>query len=362
MKVLVNGLTSKFGGVESLFLNILKNNATDVSFDFICLDEVAANEEEFKSLGANVYHVTRFKENRNKYKSELEEIFSKGYDVYHLNLTRYYVPEDIILAKKHGCKVILHSHASHIYLSDNWKINLLRRVEFKVFKNYCIAHSDKRIACSENAGKYLFGKSSFDIIYNGIDYEKYIFNSVNRLEIRKEFRIENEDFLIGHVGRFQDEKNQSFIIQLINKLSKVDKKYKCILVGEGPLFGQIREMINSFNLENQVFLAGKRDDVNKIYSAMDVFILPSKHEALPLCLIEAQLNGLPCIKSNNITDEIDLVPIKKIGIQNVDLDIWRDYILYGNNLQRSENKVMNKKFNIDSFITSLIDLYHEVKR
>ena len=360
MRVLVNGLTSKFGGVESLFLSVLENNNSGTSFDFICLDDSAANEEKFRALGANIYYVTRFREDREKYKSELNEIFSKGYDIYHLNLTRYYIPEDIIIAKKHGCKVILHSHASHIYMSNSWKINILRKIEFKAFKNYCIAHSDERIACSINAGEYLFGKSSHKVIYNGIDYNRYAFSSDNRSKIRNELHLDKEAFLIGHVGRFQDEKNQSFIVEMMKKLVQLDKKYKCALVGDGPSFDQIRRKISSYNLDEYFILTGKRTDVNMIYSAMDMFILPSKHEALPLCLIEAQVNGLPCIKSNNVTDEIDLTPIKKIGIQDADIDLWCDYILSFNNLNRIESANIDRRFDIDNFVTKLNDLYYAI--
>lgn len=360
MRVLVNGLTSKFGGVESLFLNVLRNNNTDISFDFICLDDCAANEKEFKSLGANIYYVTRFNRDRKKHKNDLNSIFSKGYDIYHLNLTRYYVPEDIIIAKKYGCKVVLHSHSSRIYKSDSLRINLLRKLEFMAFKNYCIAHSDKRIACSVSAGEYLFGKSDYDVIYNGIDYTRFSFNETNRSVIREELDISDRDFLIGHVGRFQDEKNQAFIVQMMSRLSKIDKKYKCVMVGEGPLLGHIKELLATCKLEKQIILTGNRNDVNRIYSAMDAFILPSKHEALPLCLIEAQVNGLPCIKSINMTDEVDISKIKKLDIQDNDIDLWCNYIVNNNNLQRTESSEIDTRFSIDRFITNLNDLYNEI--
>ena len=360
MRVLVNGLTSKFGGVESLFLSVLRNNNTDITFDFICLDDSAANEEEFRSLGANIYYVTRFNRDRKKHKNDLNFIFSKGYDIYHLNLTRYYVPEDIIIAKKYGCKVVLHSHSSRIYKSDSLKINLLRKVEFMAFKNYCISHSDKRIACNVSAGEYLFGKSEYDVIYNGIDYSRFSFNETNRSVIRRELSISDRDFLIGHVGRFQDEKNQAFIVQLMSRLSKIDKKYKCVMVGDGPLLEHIKELITTYKLKNQIILTGNRNDVNRIYSAMDAFILPSRHEALPLCLIEAQVNGLPCIKSINITDEVDISRIKKLGIREKDIDSWCNYIFNNNNLQRAESSTIDTRFSIDRFITNLNNLYNVI--
>lgn len=360
MRVLVNGLTSKFGGVESLFLNVLRNNNTDISFDFICLDDCVANEKDFLSEGANIYYVTRFNKDRKKHINDLNSIFSKGYDIYHLNLTRYYVPEDIIIAKRHGCKVVLHSHSSRIYKSDSLKINLLRKLEFMVFKNYCIAHSDKRIACSRSAGEYLFGKSDFDVIYNGIDYTRFSFNETNRSVIRKELNISDSDFLIGHVGRFQDEKNQAFIVRMMSRLSKLDKKYKCVMVGDGPSLEHIKELISSCKLEKQIMLTGNRNDVNEIYSAMDIFILPSKHEALPLCLIEAQVNGLPCIKSINMTDEVDITQIKKLDIQDKDIDSWCDYIVKKNNCQRTASSAIDTRFSIDRFITNLNDLYNEI--
>lgn len=359
MRVLVNGLTSKFGGVESLFLNVLRNNNTDTTFDFICLDDSAANEEEFKSLGANIYYVTRFSRDRKKHINDLNCIFSKGYDIYHLNLTRYYIPEDIIIAKKHGCKVILHSHSSRIYKSESLKINLLRMLEFIVFKNYCISHSDKRIACSVSAGEYLFGKKNYDVIYNGIDYARFFFSKSNRSVIREELKINDKDFLIGHVGRFQDEKNQEFIVQIMSRLSNIDSKYKCVMVGEGPLLEHIKELVSTCKLDNQIILTRNRNDVNKIYSAMDIFILPSKHEALPLCLIEAQVNGLPCIKSINMTDEVDLTNIKKLGVQEKDIDAWCNCIINNSNFRRIDSSEVDRRFSIDSFITNLNDLYNE---
>lgn len=194
-------------------------------------------------------------------------------------------------------------------------------------------------ACSELAGRYLFGNKAFDrgkvkIIHNAIDIEKFKFDEVARKKLRKEFGIKDSTVVIGHVGRFVQQKNHTFLVDVFNEYHKKNLDSKLLLVGSGPLEDEIKKKVERLGFKDSVLFLGQRDDINKLYSVMDIFCLPSLYEGLPVVGVEAQAAGLPTIFSNRISEEVIVSSYAKIvSIQDTGF-----YIEKINNATRSIKK------------------------
>lgn len=305
VRVLVASLSRDFGGVESIFLNLCKNIEKKIIFDFLCWDKKVAKREEFLCAGAKIFTLERPGKNLWKYSKEMNKIVKK-YDIYHVNLTRYRFPLDIIIAKIAGLKIVIHTHSTKIYKSDSTKTNIIRILEHKLFKKFFINLSDIIISCNMESAKFFFGEKKVNIIYNGIDTNKFKYFTEYRNEIRNQFGVSEDTILLGHVGRFSTEKNHKFLIDIIREISKYNDKYKLMCVGSGDLYNQIIDYAHKQGVTDKLIFTGVRSDINKLLSAMDVFLLPSYHEAYPLVLVEAQANGLPCVISKNVSKEIDI--------------------------------------------------------
>ena len=166
-------------------------------------------------------------------------------------------------------------------------------------------------ACCLAAGEWLYGKRTMEkgivtIINNAIDTKKYAFDPYVRKEVRDELGFDQDTFVIGHVGRFCYQKNQEFLIDIFDEIHRKDPKAVLLLIGIGETQEKIRKKIHSLGLDGSVLITGARSDVDRLYQAMDVFVLPSHYEGLAVACIEAQCAGLPVIVSNAITQEVNI--------------------------------------------------------
>lgn len=360
INILVNGLTRTFGGIESLFYSVIQNvDKEQFHFDFLCFENTAARADDFKKLGSNVIYIPRPGKNYVSYKRALDQVFENNkYDIYHVNLTRYKPDYDIKVAKLSGCKIIIHSHLTGINKAKNPIYTIMRHLEFLVYRKPVIKRADLLMACSEDAGHYLFGKLPFNILYNGIDYTKFYYSQSNRNTIRKEFHINDDEILFGNVGRLTIQKNQAFLLQVFKSVYEKNKKVKLLIVGDGERRSELQAYINDNNLSKAVILTGNRSDVGKILSALDCFVLPSIREALPISLIEAQVNGLKCIISNNITYEVDISEITRVSIRGDVLQDWVDLLLsIGKRNNSNEKNNIEEKFMIERCVKNLEAAY-----
>ena len=305
------------GGVESVIMNYYRHiDRNKVQFDFIC-DEDSTNipYDEIENLGGYVILCPPYQK-LGKYLKFLKQLFrEKKYRIVHSNINTLSV-FPLYAAKKAGVPVrIAHSHSTSN--PREWKKNLMKNA----LRPFSKVWATDYFACSELAGRYLFGDKAFDkgevkIIHNAIDVEKFKYDPEARKQLRKEIGIKDSDFVIGHIGRFVEQKNHRFLIDIFAEVKKEKKNAKLVLVGQGPLREEIEEKAKNLGLEKDVFFLGQRNDTNKLYSVFDVFCLPSLYEGLPVVGIEAQANGVPCVFSDRITGEtvtnenVELIGIK----------------------------------------------------
>jgi len=195
--------------------------------------------------------------------------------------------------KRYKIPVISHSHNGNGY---NPAIN-------SIFRPIVNRVSYKRLACSKSAAEWLFGKKRVNdtqIIINGIDTERFTYNAEARDRVRKQYGIAENQFVIGHIGRFSEQKNHAFILDIFSEVLKQKPKTLLLLVGVGELMDQIKSIVQERGIEKSVLFAGKQSRTEDYYSSFDCFLMPSLYEGLPVVGVEAQCEGLDCFFSNQI--------------------------------------------------------------
>ena len=264
----------------------------------------------------------------------------------------------LMAAKKAGIKVrIAHSHSTAN--RKEWKKTLVKNM----LRPFSKVYATHLFACSQLAGEWLFGrktqsKGKVTIINNAIDFERFVYNESERNKIRQEYKI-TDKFVIGHVGRFMQQKNHKFLIDVFKELKNHRDDCVLFLIGEGELSESLHDYVSKLDLTDSVIFAGARSDVEKFYNAFDCFVLPSLYEGLGLVLVEAQASGLKCLASNSIPNESNISG--KVKFLKLNNQIWVDEILKLVNQQDLVRKSMTcKEFNIKEEAKRLLDIYKEI--
>lgn len=317
VKVLIIGHTAKMGGVETFIYNTtIFSNKEKFEYDYLIHGyDQCVYEDEINNFYGNKEHlffISKYKKNPFKCIKELIKFYKlngKKYKYIHLQTG---ITSEILYVFPYclffKAKVIAHSHNG-----DGKKItnNL-----FKPIVNFI---SKKKFACSDIAAKWLFGKKYADsvkIINNGIDTERFLYNDESRNKIRNKYNI-GDKLVIGHIGRFSEQKNHDFLIDIFKEVKTKNANSVLMLIGVGELEQDIRSKVTYYGLENDVIFVGAKKNTNEFYNAFDIFVMPSLYEGLPIVGIEAQASGLPCLLSKNIsnqiyiTDKVKLCPIEK---------------------------------------------------
>ena len=297
------------GGIQSLVIDwVSRFDKKKIHVDFLLLDDGNKYELEdtLKELGCNVYKLRgvwiRNPFDYIKYAKAMNNFFKNHHDykVVHMHSSskNYMV---LKYAKKYGIPIrIAHSHNAGFQTS-----NKIKKLVGNIFKKNLLKYTTDYFACSKLAGEWLFNEDivksdKFKVIHNGVDLKKYSFNDKIRNDIRKKYNIDNDIIVIGHVGRFVEQKNHEFLLNIFKEYNILNPTSKLLLVGTGPLEEDIKKKVQELNLVDKVIFTGFRSDVNNYMQAMDIFVLPSKFEGLGLVLIEAQASGLPCFTSKDV--------------------------------------------------------------
>lgn len=288
-----------FGGAETFIMNVYRNiDRSKVQFDFLVSGE-GKYDEEIRKMGGKIYKIPYITEvGQNKYVKELKQFFMTHpeYKIVHSHIDQV---SGIIVQTANKCKIPTIISHSHNTKNSNGFIG-------KIYKKYLQCKINKnaniKIACGYDAAKWLYKKEADKaiIINNGIDVDKFEFSEESREKIRNQLGIKSSTIVIGHVGRFAEQKNHKFLLDIFKEYNKKNEDSVLLLVGDGSLREKINDKINSLNIRDKVMLLGNRNDVNELYSAFDVLVFPSLYEGLSVCLIEAQCNGLDIIASDTI--------------------------------------------------------------
>lgn len=325
-------------GAETMMMNYLRNiNRDKIHMDFLINREQRSDyEDEIEQLGSKVYHMCalypgKFRRYKREFKTFLTE--HPQYDIIHSNLEErsYYA---LRIAKKMGIPVrIAHAHSA----PSGRNLKMIMRLYFrKRLQKYCT----HKVACGEKAAKWLFGEAvnvvsvkeyirsergkqytgenqrhrgnTVLIMKNAIDTKKFLYAEKARKQIRKKLKIKDSTLVIGHVGRFTSDKNQSFLVEVLRNVNNMNKDCLLLLIGGGRPKEEIKYKeevqlkVRKLGLGDKVKFLGVRDDINKIMQGMDIFAMPSVSEGFPVTLVEAQAAGLRCLVSDGVCYDVNL--------------------------------------------------------
>lgn len=352
------------GGVESVVMNYYRNiDRNKVQFDFLCSESSTdIPYEEIEKLGGRVFIVPNYTKVF-KYQKELQKIFKENnYKIVHSHISTMSV-FPLRAAKKAGVPVrIAHSHSTTN--KKEKKKNLLKQV----LRPFSRVYATDYMCCSELAGRWLFGDKEYDkgnvyLLNNAIDLDKFKYNESLRKEKRKEFGISDDTLVIGHIGRFVEQKNHRFLIDIFNEIHKKNSNSLLWLVGQGPLKKEIENKVKELKLNDSVRFLGQRNDVNELYQAFDVFLLPSLYEGLPVVGVEAQATGLLCELSCDMTKETKVLDTTRFMSLDDTAEEWANNILDDySKFKRHDTtfEITKNNFNIKNETVNLENEYSEL--
>ena len=343
------------GGLETMLMNYYRHmNREKVQYDFLVhRQERAAYDDEIEALGGKIYRLPRLVPWSKSYLAALNQFFDDHpeYKVVHVHQDCL---SSVILkvAKTHGVPVrIAHSHSANQDKNLKYPIKLW-------YKRNIPEYATNLFACGRDAGDWMFGGASYQIINNAIDVAAYTYSRLKCAEKRQKLGLATE-FIIGHVGRFNTPKNHPFLLGIFAALLKKEPNAILLLVGGGEDMPKMQAKARELGIADHVRFLGIRSDVADLMQAMDVFAFPSLYEGLGIVLIEAQASGLPCIVSDTIPPEAyltDLVFPKKLSASPEE---WADVILEKRNTPRTDRsaEIAAHGFDITTEAVKLQEFY-----
>lgn len=355
------------GGVTNLMLNIQKNIDRDkLNFDYLVFhDRVEPEEHTALALGARklvasadeitfkpLRALVRLKRVRDVCKKNNIKIlhFNGGAPMGFLTM---------LAAKAGGVKwITFHSHNGGMS-NEGWMAkfvsDLCRPLLGLVVDDYW--------ACSELAANFSFPRSvvkekNYYFMPNAIDLEKFKYDPEVRKQVRNELGVADK-FVVGHAGRFNHQKNHAFLIDIFSEIHKKDPNAFLLLFGVGELQERIKAKVNNLGLTDSVLFYGASDQMERMYQAMDVFLMPSNFEGLPVTGVEAQAAGLPIVFSDVITHEVAVSPYIEYVSLNKPVSLWADKVLAFKDAKRKDycNELADAGFEKEAMVTHFQHYY-----
>lgn len=340
----------------------IMNYSEKLISEFIQIDIVAPNivkSENIKDIasknGILIYELPMRKENTLKYFLKLINIMrQRKYNIVHIHGNSCTMAIELTAAMLAGCRVrIAHSHNT---TCQHQRMHKLLRPLFEIT-------CTNRLACGQEAGKWLYKNKKFTVMKNGIDSRKYSFCKNIRTRIRRELGVKENQILLGNVGEFSYQKNQKFIINLMKELEKRNPgRYHAVLIGDGEELKEIKQEIQKYGMRDIITLTGVCDHVSDYLQAMDCFLLPSRYEGVPFVLIEAQASGLCCVVSDQVSNEADFTG----NLQYLPIDqgeiVWVRQLETMNYERRNEEKIYDSDYELNIAVQRLEKYYREIVR
>lgn len=359
MKVLIiNTVRFHINGMSTIIMNYHKYiDESKIHFDFVVNEYIEdIYRKQIEEKNGKIFIL----KNRNKfpflYIKNLRKIIRQGnYDVIHIHGNSALMTVELIASnKERKAKKLVHAHNT----------DCTHKIIHKFLYNKFIKSFDYALACSDAAGKWLYGDNKYIVINNGIDERNFSFDINLRNKLRAEQNISG-NFVMLHVGLFNKQKNHDFLIDIFYEVIKREPEAILRLVGQGDLLNNIKNKVRSLGIENNVMFAGTTNNPEKEYNMADVLVFPSLYESFGLVTVEAQCTGLPCVVSDNvpkdikITDDIDFLSL------NESPEVWADTILKynGKNSRRSyDREVVEHNYSIAEEAKKLSAFYEKICR
>lgn len=312
------------GGAENMIMNLYRRmDKTQIQFDFLVQSrEPGQFDQEIKAMGGRIFSISKFKGmNPISYYRECVSFFKAHPEIL---VVHGHIGSSAALylkaANAADCYTIAHSHSAG-------GIRNLHDFLYSIFSFPTRYTANQLLGCSTEAGRARFGKKAitkpnYKNFNNAVDLKLFYFNQEERDKIRKEFSVEEDDLLIGSVGRITRPKNPEGLYEMFQEIVASDKKVKCLWVGTGELEEQFRNRIKKDKLEDRIIMTGVRSDIPHVLQGLDCFLFPSLWEGAPVSVVEAQAAGLPCVLADTISREIEITPLIEWHSLEEDVSVW----------------------------------------
>lgn len=351
MKVLiVNTVPTERNGITNVIFNYLSAiDSKEIEFGYVYKGQIDEDYEKYLRVkGIKCYQLRRSIKHPIRYIKELSKI-SKDYDIVHAHGNSSSLLLEMLAAKLGKAKVrIAHSH------NTTCNSPLVHKILNPIFIKFCT----ERLACGVEAGKWLYGNHDFKVINNGIDTFRFRFNDRERENIRKQLRW-SDSFIIGNVGNFYEQKNHTFLLDTFSRFYQKEPKSRLLILGDGPLKDELLIKVKNLGLEDTVKFAGSVGNVEVYLSAMDIIVMPSLFEGLPLTLIEEQANGLQCVVSDVITKDADMGNLEFLSL-DLPASEWSKCI--ERKLKKLPNRLESSSKSIEIIKSRGFDIHEEAKK
>ena len=309
------------GGAEKVARDIgMYGNPEEYETHYVIFDEeIGEYGEEVLKKGCKIFKFREPSENYGEYFRELKALMSKyPYTAVHAH-TMFSIGWVMLAAKQMKIPVRV-SHAHSALIDGSGLVKAFYEI---AMRRLILSCSTDLVSCGEKAGIRLYGEKAYknrcNLILNGIDTEAFRFSEITRKSIRDRLGIQDR-FVIGHTGRLAEVKNQAFLIDLLPDILKNRENAVLLLLGDGPDHKMLSEKATELGVKDKVIFAGSVTNVNDYLNAMDVFCFPSLYEGMPLSILEVQANGLPCVISDTVPDDVFLTDL----IHPISLDDSKD--------------------------------------
>lgn len=366
VRILQIGMTCNIGGMETYLMNQYRHlDRNKIRYDFVNMtaDWPMVFTEEIETNGDTVYQICRRSKNPLLHYLEWCRFFKKYgkfYDAIILNTCNLHHIFPLVIAKLVGIPIrIIHSHNS----GEEEAMGCIRKLQVFLNERLMRYSVNTYWACSEVAGKWMFGNHPFTVIHNAIDVQKFEYNPAVRKQKRDELGVQGK-FVIGHVGRFSYQKNHEFIIKVFAEVAKQKNNAVLMLIGDASAGGEAylqttKQEVHKLRLEEKVLFLGMRTDVNELMQAMDCFLFPSHFEGLGIVALEAQTSGIPCYFSTAVPKDVDITPLVHFISLQESPSTWAKEIVASSNVKRKNMNqyIQNAGYDITTEIRKIEDFY-----
>lgn len=329
IRVLVVGWTATVGGIEHFLMAYCgRMDRQRVQFDFLCRFSPIACQEEAEKIG-KVYTVTRRSSDMQRYYQEINTFFQahgSEYDIIWDNECMFNDMTPLKLAARYGIPIRI-AHCHNPQNMDKTAIGRVQGFLHRVNHHQLSRYANVLWACSEDSAKWACPAMDIpcDVIPNAIDAQNFRYDPQVRREVREQYGLEN-CLVVGHVGRLQYQKNQTFLLDAFRHLHEREPNARLVLVGDGPDLTELEAKAVTLGVESAVLFLGVRDDVNRLLQAFDLFVMPSHFEGFGMAALEAQAAGLPCLLSANVPKETKVTEhVEFLAVE--DPAIWAEHML-----------------------------------
>nr|WP_243424378.1 glycosyltransferase family 1 protein [Gemmiger formicilis] len=343
-------------GLETMLMNYYRHiDRNKIQFDFLTHRPYRSDyDDEIEALGGRIYYAPRlYPQNFPKYFRYMRDFFKEHpeYKIVHSHIdSMSFLP--LLAAKKAGVPVrIAHSHNTSIDRDMKYFLKQYFRFQIPKVANYFCA-------CGKEAGEFLFGSKKFQYIPNAIEVDRFLYDPNVREKKRRNLGWDGH-YIIGHVGRLSYQKNHDYLVKIFKEISMQDDSALLVLIGVGEKEEEIRKLIEKLGLTKRVVMLGNRSDVNELYQAMDVFVMPSFFEGIPVVGIEAQFAGLPCVFSDKVPKQVKFAEnVKFISLKESEKEWARNIMEYkGFHRKADPELALNSEYNIKNACLLLENYY-----